>query len=370
MANVPGTLPPKLQEPGKLLLMDEPLTFPNLEMTAEQNQRAKYPSYPRTANIYKECVPQILPWLQASGLLWTNCTTVPDWTTAFTLDVMDIVHARKNKDGTKFLLLNHFCTELEKQPHWIMAGVSKEVMVMQSFIKQAIAQCKYIFGPKISQEARELAARKSMDTATDARKLREMLGNLLSLAVKGGCQVYVFVDNIDAIYPTSSGAAAAGVERDRGNDFDEFVRMLKETAQCGREMAGKLKDQQQINVLVTSRRLCEEKYLAAKEISLSSKSLRMGNIPHMNISKVLFPAIVPVREVKMAIVNNKENATADDEGGNIRGSLGRAGDVVTFPFPVKIIKRSKDSEDGEEIFGVVPTEPREFIDSYGYVQVF
>lgn len=367
MANVPGTLQPKLQEPGELLHMDEPLTFPNLEMTAEQNQRAKYPAYPRTATIYKECIPELLPWLQTSGLLWTNCSTVPDWTTAFTLDVMDIVHTRKNKDGTKFLLLNHFCTELEKQTHWIMAGMSKEVMIMQSFINQAIAQCKDTFGPKISQEARELAARKSMDTATDARKLRELLGNLFSLALKGGCQVYVFVDNIDAMYPTSSGAAA-GVQRDRENDFDEFIRMLKETAQSGREITGIIKGQQQINVLVTSRRLCEEKYLAAKEISLSSKSLRMGNIPHMNISKVLFPAIVPVREVKMAIVNNKENATADDdEGGNVRERLGRAGDVVTFPFPVKIIKRSKEREDGEEIFGVVPTEPRGFIDRYGYV---
>lgn len=364
MATVPGTLPSKPQEPGKLLLMDENLTFPSLEMTAEQNQRAKHPAYPRTATIYKECIPELLPWLQASGLLWINCSTVPDWTTAFALDVMDIVHARKNNDGTKFLLLNHFCTELEKQPHWIMAGVSKEVMVMQSFINQAIAQCKDTFGPKISQEARELAARKSMDTATDARKLRELLGNLFSLAVKGGCQVYVFVDNIDAMYPTSSGASA-GAERDRENDFDEFVRMLKETAQCGREIT-RIKGQQQINVLVTSRRLCDEKYLASKEVSLSSKSLQMGKIPHMIISKVLFPAIVPVREVKMAIVNNKENATGDDEGRGVREKLGGAGDVMTFPFPVKIIKRRKDREDGEEIFGVVPTEPRGFIDRYGY----
>lgn len=364
MATVPGTLPPKLQGPGKLLLMDEPLTFPSLEMAAEQNQRAKHPAYPRTATIYKECIPELLPWLQASGLLWINCSTVPDWTTAFALDVMDIVHARKNNDGTKFLLLNHFCTELEKQPHWIMAGVSKEVMVMQSFINQAIAQCKETFGPKISQEARELAARKSMDTATDARKLRELLGNLFSLAVKGGCQVYVFVDNIDAMYPPSSGAAA-GAERGRENDFDEFVRMLKETAQCGREIT-RIKGQQQINVLVTSRRLCEEKYLASKEVSLSSKTLQKGKIPHMNISKVLFPAIVPVREVKMAIVNNKENATGDDVGRGVRERLGRAGNVLTFPFPVKIIRRRGDREDGEEIFGVVPTEPRGFIDRYGY----
>lgn len=364
MATVPRTLSPKLQDPGKLLPMDEPLTFPSLEMTAEQNQRAKHPVYPRTATIYKECIPELLPWLQASGLLWINCSTVPDWTTAFTLDVMDIVHARRNNNGTKFLLLNHFCTELEKQPHWIMAGVSKEVMVMQSFINQAIAQCKDTFGPKISQEARELAARKSMDIATDVRKLRELLGNLFSLAVKGGCQVYVFVDNIDAMYPPSSGAAAAAGP-DRENDFDEFVRMLKETAQCGRETT-RTKSQQQINVLVTSRRLCEEKYLASKEVSLSSKSLRMGKIPRMNISKVLFPAIVPVREVKMATVNNKENATDDDEGGLVRGRLGRAGDVVTFPFSVKIIKRRKDRDDGEEIFGVVPTEPRGFIDRYGY----
>lgn len=284
---------------------------------------------------------------------------------------MDIVHPRiQNNDGTKFLLLNHFCTELEKQPHWIMAGVSKEVMVMQSFINQAIAQCKDTFGPKISQEARELAARKSMDTATDARKLRELLGNLFSLAVKGGCQVYVFVDNIDAMYPHSSGAAA-GAERDREkNDFDEFVRMLKETAQCSSCEITRIKgQQQQINVLVTSRRLCDEKYFASKEVSLSFKSLQMGKIPHMNISKVLFPAIVPVREVKMAIVNNKENSTGDDEGSGVRERLGRAaGDVVTFPFPfpVKIIKRRKDREDGEEIFGMVPTEPRGFIDRYGY----
>lgn len=366
MATIPATLPPKLQEPGKLLLMDEPLRFPILEMTAEQNQRAKYPAYPRTATIYKEYIPELLPWLQASGLLWTNCSTVPDWTTAFTIDVMDIVHARKNKDGTKFLLLIHFCTELEKQPHWIMAGVSKEVMVMQSFINQAIAQCKDTFGPKTSQEARELAARKSMDTAIYVRKLRELLGNLFSLAVKGGCQVYVFVDNIDAMYPTSSGTAAAGAERNRENDFDEFVRMLKETTQCGREITG-IKGQRQINVLVASRRLCKENCLASKEISLSSKSLRMGNIPRMNISKVLFPAIVPVREVRMAIVNDTVNAVGDDEGGKLRERLGRAGDVVTFPFPVKIIRRRKNREEGEEIFGVVPTEPRGFIDRYDYV---
>lgn len=364
MATLPRTLSPKLQEPGKQLLMDEPLTFPSLEMTAEQNQRAKYPAYPRTATIYKECLPELLPWFQASGLLWINCSTVPDWTTAFTLDVMDIVHARRNNTGTKFLLINHFCTELEKQPHWIMAGVSKEVMVMQSFIKQAIAQCKDTFGPKISQEARELAARKSMDTATDVRKLRELLGNLFSLAVKGGCEVYVFVDNIDAMYPPSSGAAAAA-ESNRENEFDEFVRMLKETAQCGREIT-RAKGQQQINVLVTSRRLCKEKYLASKEVSLSSKSLQMGKIPRMNIFKVLFPAIVPVREVKMAMVNKKENATGDDEGEGVRGRLGRAGDLVTFPFPVKIIKGRKDRDDGEEIFGVIPTEPLGFIDRYGY----
>lgn len=365
MATVPGTLSPKLQEPGKILLMDEALTFPSLEMTAEQNQRAKHPAYPRTATIYKECIPELLPWLQASGLLWINCSTVPDWTTAFTLDVMDIVHARKKNDGSKFLLLNHFCTELEKQSHWIMAGVSKEVMVMQSFINQAISQCKDTFGPKISQEARELAARKSMDKATDARKLREFLGKLFSLAVKGGCQVYVFVDNIDAMYPPSSGAAA-GAERDRENDFDELVRMLKETAQCGREITRK-KGQQQINVLVTSRHLCVEKYLASKEVSLSSKSLLASKIPRMNISKILFPAIVPVREVKMAIINNKEKTTGDEEGG-VRKRLGRAGDVVTFPFPfpVKIIKRRKERDDGEEIFGMVPTEPRGFIDCYGY----
>lgn len=318
MATIPGTLPPKLQEPGKLLLMDEPLTFPILEMTAEQNQQAKYPAYPRTATIYKECIPELLSWLQASGLLWTNCSTVPDWTTAFTLDVMDIVHARKNKDGTKFLLLIPFCTELEKQAQWIMAGVSKEVMVMQSFINQALAQCKDTFGPKTSQEARELAAaRKSIDTAIDVRKLREFLGNLFSLAVKGGCQVYVFVNNIDAMYPTSSSgtAAAGGAERNRENDFDEFVRMLKETAQCGREITG-IKGQQRINVLVTSRRLCEENYLASKEISLSSKSLRVGNIPRMNISKVLFPAIVPVREVRMAIVNDMVMLLVMVRGGN------------------------------------------------------
>lgn len=344
--------------------MDEPLAFPSLEMTAEKNQRAKYSAYPRTVTIYKECIPELLTWLQASGLLWINCSTVPDWTTAFTLDVMDIVNGRKNNDGTKFLLLNYFCTELEKQPDWIMAGVSKEVMIMQSFINQAISQCKDTFGPTVSQEARELAARKSRDTATDVRKLRELLGNLFSLAVKGGCQAYVFVDNIDVMYPPSSGPAAAA-EPDRENYFDEFVRMLKETAQCGREIT-QTKGQQQINVLVTSRRLCEEKYFSSKEVSLSSKSLRMGKTPRMNISKVLFQAIIPVREVKMAVLNNKKDATGEDEGKEVRERLGRAGDMVTFPSPVKIIKRRKGRDDGEEIFGVAPTEPRGFIDRYGY----
>lgn len=73
------------------------------------------------------------------------------------------------------------------------------------------------------------------------------------------------------------------------------------------------KSQQQINVLVTSRRLCEEKYLASKEVSLSSKSLRLGETPRMIISKVLFPAIVPIREVKIAILTNQKNASDDDK---------------------------------------------------------
>ncbi|MCJ1347859.1 hypothetical protein MMC31_006089 [Peltigera leucophlebia] len=359
METAPGIVSP--QEPGKLL-KNEPLTFPRLEMTTEQNQRAKYPAYPRTGTIYNENIPELLPWLQTSGLLWINCSTVPDWTTAFALDVMETVHARKKNDGTNFLLLSHFCTEQEKQPHWVMAGVSREVMVMQSFIKQAISQCD-AFGPKIFQEAAESAAGKSRDTATDVRKLRELLGNLFSLVVKGGFQVYVFVNNIDAVYPLYSGTAAA-VEPCREDDFEEFVRMLKEAAQCGREATTKTKCQQQINVLVTSRRLCEEKYLASKEISLSSKSLRLGKIPRMNISKVLFPAIVPVREARMAIFYSKNNVTSDnDELGQVKERLGRAGDVM---FAVKITKGLKDRDDGEGIFGVAPTEPRGSIDSYCY----
>lgn len=92
----------------------------------------------------------------------------------------------------------------------------------------------------------------------------------------------------------------------------------------------------------------------------------MGKDPSMDIFKVLFPAIVPVREVKMAIVNNKENTTGDDEVGGLRESLGRAGGVVTFPFPEKNNNRRKDRDDGEQIFGVAPTESRGFIGRYGY----
>ena len=342
--------------------MAKPFTLPSLEMAAEQNQRAKYPAYPRTDITYKECIPELLPWLQASGLLWINCSTVPGWTTAFTLDVIDIAHAQDNNDGTRFLLLSYFCTELEKQPHSVMAGVSKEVIVMQSFISQAIYHCKDTFGPKISQEARELAARKSTDTDTDVKKLRELLWNLFNLAVKGDYQIYVSVDNIDAMYPPSSGAPAAVAEPGREHDFDEFVRMLKETAQCGCGEK-RTKGQQQIHVLVTSRRLCEEKYLASKEVSLSSRSLRLGKTPRMNISKVLFPAIIPVREVKMAIVNKKRNATGYDEGGGVREKLGKAGDVVMFQG---VSNRRKDRNHEEEIFGVAPTEPRGFIDGCGY----
>lgn len=35
-------------------------------------------------------------------------------------------------------------------------------------------------------------------------------------------------------------------------------------------------------------------------------------------------------------------------------------------FAVKITKGLKDRDDGEGIFGVAPTEPRGFIDSYCY----
>lgn len=86
----------------------------------------------------------------------------------------------------------------------------------------------------------------------------------------------------------------------------------------------------------------------------------------MNIFKVLFPAIVPVREVEIAIVNNKENATGDDEVGGVRERLGRAGDMMAFPFPEKITNRRKDRDDGEQNFGVAPTESRGFIGRYGY----
>lgn len=173
--------------------------LPSLEKTDEQNQRARYPTYPRTSTIYHKCVPELLPWLQASGLLWINCCIVLGWTTAFTLDVMDITHTQKNIKGTKFLFLSHFCTEQEKQPHWIMTGVSKEVFVMQSFINQVVSQCKDNFGPELSEEVRELAARKSRDTAAGVRKLRELLGDLFSLAAEGGYQVYIFVGNIGAM---------------------------------------------------------------------------------------------------------------------------------------------------------------------------
>ena len=241
-----------------------------------------------------------------------------------------------------------------------MTSVSKEVFVVQSFINQVISQCKDTFGPKLSQEVKKLAARKSRDTATGVRKLRGLLGNLFSLAVEGEYQVYVFMDNIDAMYSPSPGTAEAA-EPGRESDFDEFVQMLKETVQCGRET--KTKSQQQINVLVTSRRLCEEKYLASKEVSLSSKSLRLGETPRMIISKVLFPAIVPIREVKMAILTNQNNASDDDKG-VVRERLGRAGDLMVSP--VKIIERRNDRDDGEKIFGVAPAEPRGFIDQYGY----
>lgn len=117
METLPGTLSP--QEPEKLL-RNKVLKFPSLERTTEQIQRAKYPAYPRTSAIYNKCVPELLPWLQASGFLWINCSIVLGWTTAFTFDVMDIIHARKNFGGTKFLLLSHFCTEQEKQPYWII----------------------------------------------------------------------------------------------------------------------------------------------------------------------------------------------------------------------------------------------------------
>ena len=102
------------------LLRNRVLTFPSLERTTEQIQRAKYPAYPRTSAIYNKCVPELLPWLQASGFLWINCSIVLGWTTAFTFDVMDINHAPKKFGGTKFLLVSHFCTEQEKQPHWII----------------------------------------------------------------------------------------------------------------------------------------------------------------------------------------------------------------------------------------------------------
>lgn len=357
METPPGALSP--QEPGKLFT-NEPLMFPSLEMTTEQNQRAKYPAYPRTGNIYNKSIPELVPWLQASGLLWINCSTVPGWTTAFTLDVMDMIHAQNNPDGTKFLLLSHFCTEQEKQSHWTMAGVSREVMIMQSFLKQAISQSKVTLGPKISQEVRELAARKSRDTGASVEKLRELLGNLFNLIVKGGCQIYVFMNNIDAIYPPYSSTAAANPGNN--DNFDGFVRMLKETAQYGREIAT-TKYQRQINVLVTSGHLCDEKYLDSNEVSLSSKSLRLGKTPRMNISKVLFPAIVPVREARMALFYIENNA-ASDKVGEAKGMLGRERDSAMFP--IKINTRRKDRDDGEDIFGVAPAEPHAFIDRYGY----
>lgn len=69
---------------------------------------------------------------------------------------------------------------------------------------------------------------KSIDITTDVGRLCDKLCNLICLAKKGGCQVYVFVDYIDAT-----------AESGRENDFDEFVRMLKETAQYGRDITRK-----------------------------------------------------------------------------------------------------------------------------------
>ena len=53
-----------------------------------------------------------------------------------------------------------------------------------------------------------------------------------------------------------------------------------------------------------------------------------------------------------------------NDKGVVRESLGRAGDLMMSP--VKIIERRKDRDDGERVFGVVPAEPRWFIDQYGY----
>lgn len=123
---------------------------------------------------------------------------------------------------------------------------------MQLFINQAISQRKDTLGLKLSEKVLEFAARKSIDITTDVGRLCDTLGNLFCLAKKGSCQVYVFVDYIDAT-----------AESDRENDLDEFVRMLKETAQCGRDIT-RTKRQQLINVLVTSCRLCEENILSQK----------------------------------------------------------------------------------------------------------
>ena len=111
------------------------------------------------------------------------------------------------------------------------------------------------------------------------QKAARIAGNLFILAVGGEYQEYIFVDNIDAMYPPPSPGTAEAAEPGRESDFDEFVRMLKGTVQCGRETI--TNSQQQINVIVKSCRLCEQKYLAPKEVSLSSKSLRLGeNPPH------------------------------------------------------------------------------------------
>lgn len=104
------------------------------------------------------------------------------------------------------------------------------------------------------------------------------------------------------------------------------------------------------------------KYLASKRVSLSSKSIWLGKTPSMDISKALFPAIIPlpVREARMTIHYNQKNSIGDhDDLGEAREKLGKARNVM---FPIKIIKKRKDRGDGEGIFGVAPAEPRRFID--------
>ncbi len=145
-----------------------------------------------------------------------------------------------------------------------------------------ISQCPGKFPPDVL-EANGIDETGLWDAGGDIRRLRTLLGKGLDIT-HADCHVYVFVDNLDLIYPNSR-AASAGGNIGPADDFDAFVRML-------REMGGFSTRQVRKCVLVTTRTPCARRYLEHREIDLT-KNDEVGVTPCVSVRLLAHPQIIP-----------------------------------------------------------------------------